>query len=954
MMFLKELFAPKWQSRKAQVRLAAVAGLDPAGQRAVLENLAVNDPESAVRAAALHKLHDLALYRRRAVEEGDAALREQYRELCARALCGQHALSPELAERLRWLEEATPAQQERAAREGREVELRRRAMTLCARESLYAELAIGDAHAPLRAEALALVTRPTLLERIAREARGRDKLIAREAKARFEALQPPAEHPEALAERVRQLAQGLEALSLAAELGPAEAALAAAAETWSALQPELARASRKHMPQDLPPRAERALARAERHIGQLRQQAEQAKLEALIRQEREGLCQTAERLRGEILADGASELRLSQDLLDTLLDNWRHAPAGGEAWLQALEQRFRAAIGACEQLLLERPVYLDALAQAENLLAELAVLVQADAQEPGSAAEAYDAWKRTWRALPVLKTWKLPTALRERQQALAASLEARATAMREGRESSLGEVRRLLSRFEHLLNAGRSKALRHLHAELLQALSALDPRDLPPLQRRIDSLQERLAALQDWRVWAALPRKEALCADLEALAAAPLPPREQQQRLRELQGEWRLLGPTEPEQDAALQVRYEQALEQAMAPVKTWRAEEEARTATVEAAREALCAEAAALAAGLMNEAAQEWRALEQGMGRLQKAWSEAGHLPKIRWDALNLRFREALKPVEAALRQEQAQNAEHKLGLIVEAEALLSAADRHEAAEAMKALQARWKAVGRAAPRREQELWERFRGIADQVFAERQKVFDARREADDALGRQRAELCEAFAAALGADAKAEVYAELDAAWRELPGRESETLRRRWAELHEQRKRHQQDARQEAARQRLALFERKSALCRRVELAGTVRLDLRAELDAEWKALPELPAELERALAARWEACAETDETAWNARCAQALVSRRELALRGEILAELASPTEVQAERMRLQVEMLAERLRDGQQGGLHAWLMNWLIAGPASAEQAELDNRFQQIMKQAGSGLFD
>jgi hypothetical protein len=160
-------------------------------------------------------------------------------------------------------------------------------------------------------------------------------------------------------------------------------------------------------------------------------------------------------------------------------------------------------------------------------------------------------------------------------------------------------------------------------------------------------------------------------------------------------------------------------------------AEEWKRWANVQV-QEDLCAKMEALIP--IAEAEPEKAATE--MRALQEKWKPVAAAPRSQAEALWTRFKAAQGQVyekckdffaqQAAERQEALKKKE---ALCERAEALADSTDWVRTAEAMKTLQAEWKAVGPVTRGREKAVWERFRKACDNFFTRRQADMKQRKQ---------------------------------------------------------------------------------------------------------------------------------------------------------------------------------------------------------------------------------
>ena len=123
-------------------------------------------------------------------------------------------------------------------------------------------------------------------------------------------------------------------------------------------------------------------------------------------------------------------------------------------------------------------------------------------------------------------------------------------------------------------------------------------------------------------------------------------------------------------------------------------------------------------------------------MRTLQERWKPVAAAPRSQAETLWTRFKAAQDQVydkckdffaqQAAERQE---NLKKKEALCARAEALAESTDWVKTADAMKTLQAEWKAIGPVTRGHEKAVWERFRAACDKFFTRRQDDLKQRKQ---------------------------------------------------------------------------------------------------------------------------------------------------------------------------------------------------------------------------------
>jgi hypothetical protein len=188
-----------------------------------------------------------------------------------------------------------------------------------------------------------------------------------------------------------------------------------------------------------------------------------------------------------------------------------------------------------------------------------------------------------------------------------------------------------------------------------------------------------------------------------------------------------------------------------------------------------------------------EWKSTSEAIKALQAEWKTIGPVPQERSQELWQRFRKAGNAFFERLqehRKETSQGSEENLhlkeALCVRAEELSQSTDWKGTAEAIKALQAEWKAVGPAPREQADAVWKRFRKAADVFFARRKEHSDTlRKEQEENLRRKEALVARAEELSQSTQWKATVQMikEVQAEWRTIgpaPSNKAESVWRRF------------------------------------------------------------------------------------------------------------------------------------------------------------------------------
>lgn len=301
----------------------------------------------------------------------------------------------------------------------------------------------------------------------------------------------------------------------------------------------------------------------------------------------------------------------------------------------------------------------------------------------------------------------------------------------------------------------------------------------------VDALAARLCAIRERADEAAqaekvrreqhraeqVARKEALAAEAEELATNSVQWKSAGDRLRAILDEWRTITGVDRKTDDALWKRYSAARETFNRRRGSHFAELDRERASARQVKEGLCERAEELAGST------DWSATAAAFRQLLAEWKAAGRAAKEVDDALWRRFKEAqdrffaarnavTKERDAELRA----NASAKEELLAKAEQI-DVADLDAARAELRAIAAKWEAIGKVPRERAAELEKRLRAVEKRVRdAGTSDWSDPQVQARAEQFRSRAEQFEQQAekaAAAGRDAEAEEARANAAQWRE-------------------------------------------------------------------------------------------------------------------------------------------------------------------------------------------
>ncbi|HEX2571232.1 MAG TPA: DUF349 domain-containing protein [Polyangia bacterium] len=682
-----DLFRPKWQNSNPETRAEAVRGLGN-DDGAILARVAQKDSDPRVRKIAIRKLGDPALLGQIARSDPDEGLRTMAAEMASdiliRTACASGPAQDERTLTLA-LEALSKLSAEadliQVAKTAAHESLRRAALARLTSDAARAEVARGAKEVAARNEALATIHAPktlhdialndtvketalaaltrlddlALLESISQGAK--NKAVRKAARTRLDALKPPdapAERPAPSSEQLRharrlQLIRTVEQLSGRTDWVEVDAALAAARASWAEIGPdqdsEDATLATRFATAERRLREQRALFEAAAEKAQRRAEAERQKKEQAV------------------------------------LDKARRAEE---------EQKRQEAEAARK--------------------AEKAEVAKREAEERAQKAQA-----------------NAEVEAREAEERRRVA-EERAAAQNEERQKNLARLEELCTRLEGLAETSDRKFAEKELKEAqtaFTALGALPKEQAAAARARYQAARERIVMrmreledVKEWERWANVSKLEKLCQRVEALREET-DLKKLADEVRRAQADWKQVGPVPKEKSQALWQRFRTVCEELYGKCREHFSRLEAERSENVKKKQALCEQAEALANS------DQWKQVGEQLKQLQADWKAVGPVPKKEADALWKRFRAAcdrfFERRQAHFNErdeERSANMAKKEALCEQAEAAAAMEDGREGLKVVRRLQRDWKTIGPVPKDKSDELWQRFRGACDKVFA--------------------------------------------------------------------------------------------------------------------------------------------------------------------------------------------------------------------------------------------
>ncbi len=529
-----------------------------------------------------------------------------------------------------------------------------------------------------------------------------------------------------------------------------------------------------------------------------------------------------------------------------------------------------------------------------------------------------------------------------------------------------------LAEVAQLIGQGEVKNARKLHQTCGQRLKDLSVKKQHALYQRWRELKTELDEYREWQRYAIVPKKEALIAQMQALVESPLPDEQHVERVQRLQADWKALGVADPRQENELWERFQEVSDEAFSKCQVYfDGQAELRRQNL-AAREELVQQLEAYLDGIEWSKAQ-WRKVATTLRLSRQSWREAFPVTHKENRPLQKRFDVACDAIKKKLDEHRDRMAAQKKRMVSDMAELLASVESDalsldDGLEKAKALQQTWSDMDYTHATLEKDLFAQFRQSADALFGKREaERAEQRALAENHVG-QATEIIEALKASaqLTGDALLEAAKKLpqwDEGFKALgpfPKQQAKTVQADYKQAHQ---RFVKAVSAEQSRQRQQSFEVLWQLNERLSEVETAYLFSEADLSARVSALKDawsdlvqdIPEEAEVLVNVRFDAfmslLGQVDGVESCKDRLPALQSeKRALAVKMEIIADLASPEADQELRLSLQVDRLSETFSgqadDSVLSPAERLVLQWCRLSPNLMDTVE--NGFSQRFRRA------
>jgi len=733
MSLFDSITGPRWQHRNPQVRKEAVEELD---DQDILLQLATTDPDPGVQSAALARISNPDTLDG-LIESLPQSLQPQARRQRLRQLLPA-------ADRLGEIKD--DAILERIISLADDEGLLAKAIACISSNAVRMQIAGSHPVAKVRLSAAQAIENIEVLSELMQRAKGHDKAVFRHCKTLVDEHQAREREAAETRQKIQRLCDQAKTLAAAAHSAEYESNYRGLVAQWRAVKDYASPAQQQQFQSDQARCAKRLV-----QLADARAAEEQAKAElAAARKQFPAILSELQQIDefGNFTQDVSSLAQLA-DRLDQLESRWQEATKAAPASVEQTR--------VCRESLQLWRSMLQTAQHLNDRSAELAeVLVQAESVDPldhQALQQQMEITANMANALPWPETHRehMPEQLAKLQQALT-QLKNQIALLDKNQPKHLERLQKGIDVLRSELERNRSAEAGRALARVRGKLKSLAPKQRSRLEQELQPLAARLKEADDWRKFAVEPKKEALCARMNALIGSDEDVEVLAARIAALQEEWKQLGTLPHARGQALWNEFKSAADKAWEPCKeAFEKQAELRRKNFEQ-RMALVAQLIEYeqkmdwpqpTAGQDQPASSmpDWRLVQKTLDTARAAFRQINPVDQKADRISRKAFRKICDRIYGHIKQEYGRNIALKEQLLTQARELVELEDLPLAIESSKKLQRQWKAVGITPAGIDRKLWKGFRGACDAVFrrldeqrAEQSAALDARVKQAEAL----------------------------------------------------------------------------------------------------------------------------------------------------------------------------------------------------------------------------
>jgi len=735
-MIFSKFFKAKWQSKEHNVRLTAIS--DELTQSnpddlEILTNLAKTDANELVRRAALIKMADFSVWHLNSTDNDNKKVREYCVKQVEKILLSQHEITISNEEKLAllksdsklpalelWLQNEIQADVVIALFE----KLNKPQLTL----SIFTHKQNESVQTHLLKQPLSI----DVLEKLIKKSCNNE--IKNQIEQQIQALKDSAEKPDKVKKGVQLVLAKLLALKDINDYVQIKEKKASLEEQWNSYHQDFSCLSSFEC-ESFNGKYLDITTQLARHFAPLHEVFEQQIIADKLIQDKKianeyfnnKLNEISKQLTTTIFESGEIDEEQYQVHLETLIAEIKLSTLNSKE-----QDHFITLVNVQSKKLVQLPEIAKSISDATHLISKISqVALPKNIHELNLRKPLFDEWLQEWKSVELKAAGVFPESIIDAFKEIKKQWQQELKPLIKEQDLLLSQCKKKVSDVKRLVTNGKYNAAFGVFKKAKKNFDLLADNQKSGVQRDFDDISAKITELSDLEQSIATPRKQNLLEEIQLLVNQPLDnPNDQAAKVKQFRVTWNSLGHAEESIEKELNYQFNGLCEQAFAPCRLFYAEQEKLRELHLETREQLINKAKTFADDFLtkiNEGTDnkeiDWKYTDGTLNKLMQEWQNSGQVDKNKFQRLNEAFIKVLQPVKGELRNYHQRNSDSKNLLIAQVTQALSEDDVFSAIESVKKIQNQWQAIGYSGQREENQLWQKFRKVNDQLFSKRDEA---------------------------------------------------------------------------------------------------------------------------------------------------------------------------------------------------------------------------------------
>jgi truncated hemoglobin YjbI len=320
------------------------------------------------------------------------------------------------------------------------------------------------------------------------------------------------------------------------------------------------------------------------------------------------------------------------------------------------------------------------------------------------------------------------TKLATKIEGLQANIAGKITKNNEYQELLKTKTEELLTSLAEALEAGNSESATQCWDKIQGNISNTANQVRAELLKQSNVHKEKLIELRDWKIFASTEKKKELIAQMQHLIESKMHASDRSKNISKMHKEWKTLGRSS--QNEQLWKEFKKLSDQAYEPCKEYFKERKQQMVDNLLKRREIC-DSLEAEHKLLHETDDEpdISKLNKLLSDSEKDWKTYAPIEQSKIKSLQKRFYETVNQLRKLRKSKVSVSAKQKQELVTQATELSKSEDNKHAMNEAKRLQQEWKKIGPTSYREDQKYWQDFRTACDTIFNKRNEASNELRE---------------------------------------------------------------------------------------------------------------------------------------------------------------------------------------------------------------------------------